>query len=188
MSGLKSHVQSKMNRMADTRPWGFRDYVRSHGFHTIYLVKSIRGRPIKVGVAEDPERRLANLQNANFEELCFHRFWWLPGQAIALRIETSFKRDFARANIRGEWFDLDPAEAVEYIEAAIVGLGTWGLTQSQMEHLQDRWARKHYGMSDAGPSPLRGAEPRRGEPWQRRPRKRREPSLPAFPWEDGTRT
>jgi len=129
-----------MNRMADTRPWGFRDYVRSHGFHTIYLVKTIRERPIKVGVAEDPERRLANLQNANFEELCFHRFWWLPGQAIALRIETSFKRDFARANIRGEWFDLDPSEALEYIEAAIVGLGTWGLTQSQIEHLQDRWA------------------------------------------------
>lgn len=56
--GLQSNVYSKMNRMVDTRPWGFRDYVRSHGFHTIYLVKSIRGRPIKVGVAEDPERRL----------------------------------------------------------------------------------------------------------------------------------
>lgn len=39
-------------------------------------------------------------------------------------MESSFKRDFASANIRGEWFDLDPAAAVEYIEAAIVGLGT----------------------------------------------------------------
>lgn len=177
-----------MTRMADTRPWGFRDYVRSHGFHTIYLAKPIQGRPIKVGIAEDPERRLANLQNGNFEDLCFHRFWWLPGQAIALRIESSFKRDFASANIRGEWFDLDPAAAVEYIEAAIVGFGTWYLTQSQMEHLQDRWVRKRYGMSDAGPSPLRGAEPRRDKPWQRRPRKRRQPSLPASPWEDETRS
>lgn len=172
--------------MTDTRPWGFRDYVQSHGFHTIYLAKPIRGRPIKVGIAEDPERRLANLQNGNFEELCFHRFWWLPGQAIAFRIESAFKNDFARANIRGEWFDLDPADAVEYIEAAIVGLGTWSLKQSQMETLQDRWARKYYGMSDAGPSPLRGAVPRKDEPWQRRHRKRRQPSLPAFPWEDGT--
>lgn len=111
-----------MNRMADTRPWGFRDYVRSHGFHTIYLVKTIRGRPIKVGVAEDPERRLANLQNANFEELCFHRFWWLPGQVIALRIETSFNRAVPIGDLRWARGHISTMTAPEIATARELGL------------------------------------------------------------------
>ena len=169
--------------MTDKCPLGFRDYVRSNGFHTIYLVKPIRGRPIKVGIAEDPERRLANLQHANFEELCFHRFWWLPGQALGLRIESSFKRDFARVNIRGEWFALDPADAVEYIEAAIVGLGTWSLTQSEMERLYENWMYKKWDLPRHAPSPLAGTPPRKEEPWQRRPKRSREPHKPRCPWE-----
>lgn len=73
--------------MADTRPWGFREYVKSNGFHTVYLIKPTRGCPIKVGITEDPVQRLLGLQNAHFEELEFHRFWWLPGVQVAFRIE-----------------------------------------------------------------------------------------------------
>ena len=115
---------------------------RMASIRSIWSSRSVAGRS-RSALPKIPSDASPICRTPTSKELCFHRFWWLPGQAIALRIETSFKRDFARANIRGEWFDLDPAEAVEYIEAAIVGLGTWGLTQSQMEHLQDRWARKH---------------------------------------------
>lgn len=155
--------------MADMRPWGFRDYIKSQGFRTLYVVKPVRGWPIKIGIANDPERRLNDLQVANFETLCFHRFWWMPGLPITSRIEAAFKRDFAAHNIRGEWFDVDPSDAVAYVENAIEQLNTWALTQSQMEHLLDRWARNYFTISDAtGPSPLRGSAPCKDEPWQRR--------------------
>lgn len=44
-----------------------------NGVQARAVAKPIRSRPIKVGIAEDPERRLANLQNG--KELRFHRFW-----------------------------------------------------------------------------------------------------------------
>jgi hypothetical protein len=167
------------------RPWGFREYVKSNGFHTVYLAKPTRGWPIKVGISEDPVMRLLGLQNAHYEELEFHRFWWLPGEQVAFRIESAFKSDFAPFNVRGEWFRVSPEEAVAYIEAAITRLGIWSLTQSQMEQLQEQWVRKQYGLpKTGGPSPLRGAAPRTDEPWQRKPKKRRKPSLPVLPWEE----
>ena len=37
--------------MMDIRPIGFRDYVRSNGFHTVYLLKPVHGAPVKIGCA-----------------------------------------------------------------------------------------------------------------------------------------
>jgi hypothetical protein len=170
--------------MADKRAWGFRDYVKSHGFYAIYLLTPTRGWPLKVGISEDPRYRLQGLQNAHYEELTFHRFWWLPGVAMAARIEAAFKADFASSNIRGEWFRLNPNEAEAYIEAAIATLGIWSLNQQQMEWLHDRWARREYGLGPDGPSPLRGAGPRLDPPPRHGQRKRGRPSLPTLPWED----
>ena len=168
--------------MADTRPWGFRDYVKSNGFHTVYLITPLRGWPTKIGITEDPVQRFLGLQSAHFDELAFHRFWWLPGVAVASRIEAGFKVGFADYNIRGEWFDMPPERAERQIEAAIGRLGIWSLTQSEMEHLFDDWARKKWGISKHAPSPLPGRSPRKDEPWQRRQETRREPYVPKCPW------
>ena len=149
------------------RPWGFREYVKSQGFHSVYLITPISGSPLKVGISEDPLQRMLGLQNAHFDELRFHRFWWLPGVQVAARIESAFKKHFANRNIRGEWFDLGPAEAVEFVEAAIAQIGVWSATQSEMERLQDQWMRKRYGVARHAPSPLRGNGPRSREPWER---------------------
>jgi hypothetical protein len=167
-------------------PVGVRDYVKSNGFHTVYLAKPLRGWPIKVGIAEDPVQRLLGLQNAHYEELAFHRFWWLPGSAVALRIETAFKKDFAANNIRGEWFELKPTDAVNYVEAAIDHLGIWSLKQSEMEYLYDDWVRKRWGVPKHAPSPLSGRAPRKSEKWQtsRKKRSHKRPSLPSAPWEE----
>ncbi len=36
--------------MMDMRSIGFRDYARSNGFHTVYLLKPIHGMPVKIGI------------------------------------------------------------------------------------------------------------------------------------------
>jgi hypothetical protein len=167
----------------EARPIGFREYVRSNGFHTVYLLTPVRGVPVKIGISEDPVQRLAQVQVSNYEEVVFHRFWWLPGVAVASRIEAAFKRDHAVRNIRGEWFDIPAAAAELEIDSAIQRLGIWSLTQSQMEHLFDDWMRKKWGVPAHAPSPLLGRAPRKDEPWQRRPVRKGKPYKPQCPWE-----
>lgn len=171
--------------MADGRPHGFLDFVRSNGFHTIYLVTPERGWPLKVGISEDPVKRILQLQNAHYETLVFQRFWWLPGIAIASRIEADFKNDLAEDNIRGEWFKLNPERASEYIERAITAAGIRSLTQSEMEKQYDRAMRKRYDIRHGSPSPLRGSAPRTTEPWQKRKSgRRRQPWAPEVSWDN----
>jgi len=168
--------------MTDTRPYGFREYVRENGFHTVYLLKPVQGAPVKIGISEDPARRIATIQASHFDELVFHRFWWLPGLAVATRIESGFKNGFADCNLRGEWFAMRPEQAEMQVEAAIKGLGIWSLTQSEMERLYEDWMYKKWDLPRHAPSPLAGTPPRRDEPWQRRKKQPREPYKPQCPW------
>ena len=173
----------KADAMVEARPIGFRDYVHSNGFHAVYLLTPVFGAPVKIGISEDPVQRLNGIQAGHYEELVVHRFWWLPGIAISSKIEAAFKRDHAARNIRGEWFDISPYVAEQEVDAAIQRLGIWSLTQSQMEHLFDDWMRKKWGVPAHAPSPLPGRAPRTDEPWQRRPKSKREPYKPECPWE-----
>jgi len=169
--------------MTAMRPLGFRDYIRSNGFHTVYLLKPVQGIPVKIGISEDPLRRIATIQASHFDELVFHRFWWLPGLAVAARIESAFKSSFSQYNVRGEWFDMKPETAEEQVEAAIKGLNIWSLTQSEMERLFEDWMYKKWDLPRHAPSPIAGTPPRKDEPWQRRPKRSREPYKPQCPWE-----
>lgn len=127
-----------MNR----RPHGFQDYIAAQGFYAVYLVTTVWDAPIKVGIAQDTVRRLAGLQNANFEQLRIHRFWWLAGRPIAARVEKSFKKHFALAAIRGEWFDVSLGTAEAFIEGAIQSVGTWTLGQEDMVKFMQEWERR----------------------------------------------
>jgi hypothetical protein len=184
--GCKNSYQGYLF-MTDMRPIGFRDYIQRNGFHTVYLVKTVYGALVKIGISEDLVRRIATIQSCHFDELVFHRFWWVPGIAMASRVESGFKSRFAEYNIRGEWFDMSPAQAEKQVEAAINRLGIWSLTQSEMEHLFDDWVRKKWGLSKSAPSPLSGRAPRKDEPWEAPKKKRshRQPSLSPPPWEGG---
>jgi len=138
------------------RPHGFQEFVKKQGFHSLYLVTTDDGSPVKVGIAADPMERFAALQTANFVSLRMHRFWWMPGRKITVRIESAFKDHFQAHNIRGEWFDLSLSMAEAFIEASIRSLGTWGVRQSDLVGFMDRREREKYGLPTDAPSPLRG--------------------------------
>jgi hypothetical protein len=81
--------------MNDARPIGLRDYVRANGFHVVHVIIPLDGGPVKIGITEEPVQRLGTMQASHYQERAFHRFWWLPGVAVASRIEEAFKRQFA---------------------------------------------------------------------------------------------
>lgn len=139
--------------MLTQRPHGFRDYVSGQGFHTVYLVTTPRNRPIKVGIARDPVRRLGGLQAGHFDQLRFHRFWWLPGRPIAVRIERQFKEHFASVSVRGEWFDVAPSKAEAFVVETIRSNGTWGIDQDEMATLMRQWELRELERSLARISP-----------------------------------
>jgi hypothetical protein len=137
----------------EQRPHGFKRYIAEQGFHTVYLVTTTRKRPVKVGIAGDPVQRLASLQAGHFERLDFHRFWWVAGRPIAARVERAFKVRFAPAVVRGEWFDIAPSRAEEYIIDALHSIGSWGVDQEEMAKLMAQWETHQSDRSLARISP-----------------------------------
>ena len=138
------------------RPYGFQDFIRKQGFHSLYLVTTETENPVKVGIAEDPMDRLGALRSANFVPLRMHRFWWMPGKKVTVRIESAFKSHFHSRNVRGEWFDLPLPTAEGFIEASIFSLGTWGVRHSDLIEFMDYKERQKYGLPPDAPSPLAG--------------------------------
>jgi len=138
------------------RPYGFLEFIKKQGFHSLYLVTTETDNPVKVGIAKDPLERLSAIQSANFLPIRMHRFWWMPGRKVTVRIESAFKNHFQSQNIRGEWFDLPLTTAEEFIEASISNLGTWGVRHSDLIAYMDHKERQKLGLGADAPSPLAG--------------------------------
>lgn len=139
------------------RPHGFRRFTNKQAFHSLYLVTTESGTPVKVGIAADPAHRFSSIQCSNFIRLRLHRVWWLAGRQISGRIEKDFKARFGALCVRGEWFEVGLAEAEAFIDAAVRAIGTWGVPEEQVVRLMDHYARQDPTRPPGGPSPLRGA-------------------------------
>ena len=73
----------------------------------VYFIQSGSSKkrnPVKIGVARNPERRLAALQTGNPEELKLLVVIECGSRAEAYAIESHLHKTLAKRNIRGEWF------------------------------------------------------------------------------------
>jgi len=126
------------------RPHKFRSYIKDGGYYAIYVLalwldeKAIR--PIKIGISTDPQRRLVAVQCENPATLMLHTSWWVAGWPVAARVEKNFKIDQRVRNLRGEWFHIDPNEAIDLVDQEIKRLNTWSKTDAEMYVKM----RKHY--------------------------------------------
>lgn len=68
--------------------------------------------PVKVGVSNDPESRLASLQTASPYDLSLVAKFLLPSREIAIQMEQCFHHMARAHRLRGEWFDMPPHSAV----------------------------------------------------------------------------
>lgn len=67
--------------------------------------------PVKVGMANDPHKRLASLQSGNPNRLCIWRTFPTPDREIARHIERGFHHVQRKKRLSGEWFDINPRQA-----------------------------------------------------------------------------
>ena len=70
----------------------------------VYFIRAGKRGAIKIGVARNIGKRLAELQTANAYELHLIASIECDGMPSALRLEKQLHKRFKRQCIRGEWF------------------------------------------------------------------------------------
>lgn len=70
----------------------------------VYMIRAGEKGPIKIGKAENVDRRLAELQTANYEELKIIAIIPCGSTKAAEYVERGLHKRFGRYRIRGEWF------------------------------------------------------------------------------------
>jgi hypothetical protein len=86
----------------------------------VYVIEDGNGR-VKVGTSKDPLRQLAQLRSTSVAPLSFAYIGVTPSEGYD--IESAAHAALAKHNAGGEWFTVEPAEAVGAIAGAAFGLG-----------------------------------------------------------------
>jgi hypothetical protein len=78
----------------------------------VYLISMDEGKSIKVGISDSPLTRLSTLQTANPSTLRMVFSFAMPSRKIAAAVERAFHETQREHSMRGEWFNLNPEEAL----------------------------------------------------------------------------
>ena len=70
----------------------------------VYFIQAGYGS-IKVGMAKNPEKRLANMQTSTSKTLRLLAKFPMPDRQAARNLEIDLHKAFAHEHIRGEWFN-----------------------------------------------------------------------------------
>ena len=81
----------------------------------VYFISTKRKNVVKIGIANNPNKRLKTFQTANYEELIILRVIKVENRALAFKLETALHQKFKKYHIRGEWFKLTPT-VINFIE------------------------------------------------------------------------
>ena len=81
----------------------------------VYLIKTKDTNQYKVGITSNLDRRLWQLQNANPNKLSVESLRCVSDRQEARKLEKQIHQYLKRihAHIRGEWFDIHPADVVK---------------------------------------------------------------------------
>jgi hypothetical protein len=98
----------------------------------VYVVQWGDAGPVKIGQAIDPRLRLAELQCANWNELRLVAVVPFVKEGMAQIIEPAAHALAGEYRLRGEWFDLEPIEAISAVLAAAkhCNIEVWPLVES----------------------------------------------------------
>lgn len=84
----------------------------------IYIIGAREARPLKIGIATNLKARLTSLQIGHWQELVAHHTETVPA-TLAEPIEKALHKHFSDRHVRGEWFDIDLAEAQAALTATV---------------------------------------------------------------------
>lgn len=99
---------------------------RSYGlsYCGVYLIAADRAGPVKIGVSQSAEKRLAALQTAHWQRLHVFDYAWVKHARMARNVEQeahAWLRDNGKG-ILGEWFETSVEQAYEALEWAAAAL------------------------------------------------------------------
>lgn len=80
----------------------------------VYIIRDPRDDYIKIGVATNPQERLAALQTGNYSELVLE--YTSPICSNAFDIESKVHEKFEDFHVKGEWFDVSIDDAIHFLQ------------------------------------------------------------------------
>ena len=86
----------------------------------LYVIGNDTNRQ-KIGLSKDVNKRLKSLQTGNPEKLKIHYTIECPSDKTR-KLESKIHAELAYKRLSGEWFDMTPQEAMNYLEFARI---TW---------------------------------------------------------------
>jgi hypothetical protein len=93
----------------------------------VYLLAAVKNgkaiAPIKIGISDQPHGRLSTIQTSCPFEVCMVHSFCLPNRTYALDVERAVHKAFSDYRQRGEWFDVEPENALFVMCEDITGLG-----------------------------------------------------------------
>lgn len=78
----------------------------------IYLIQSLENSHYKIGISNNPQRRIKELQTGNSSEL---RLVEVYQSEYAEKIERALQRRYSYLNKEGEWFDMSISNEVTFL-------------------------------------------------------------------------
>lgn len=112
-NGMKAWVGRGRNRRPNVVKIPGED-VRAPEPAQVYVI-SAPGHPVKIGIAKDPERRLAELQTGSPHRLMIH---FTASVSNGRGVERACHMTLSANRLEGEWFDVTPDRAIEVVRLA----------------------------------------------------------------------
>lgn len=83
----------------------------------VYVI-GCAGHPVKIGVARDAVKRLGRLQTGSPHKMRIYAHMPVP-PGEAFNVERACHTELVEYRLSGEWFDIDPYEAIACVRRAI---------------------------------------------------------------------
>jgi antA/antB antirepressor domain protein len=81
----------------------------------VYIIQNTSTKNIKIGVATNPSDRLSQLQTGSDVDL---KLIYTSGVCSnSFEIESTCHNHFKESHVRGEWFKVEPSEAISFLES-----------------------------------------------------------------------
>jgi hypothetical protein len=94
-----------------------------HLYVVAHVIDGQLGKPVKIGISQNPKSRINSLRTGNPSPLEFAFVFDLPNKQIAKSMEDAFHSLQASCRLSGEWFNIEPIRAIKlmciYLGAAI---------------------------------------------------------------------
>lgn len=135
--------------------WNTRDPEDHHVYILAFLRNPFLCGPCKIGISKDVQKRLRQVRRDEGDNdiICIsvHAFW---KRAHAFQVEQAFHRACASSRHHGEWFNLNPADAVVLMArclneftARVLG----AVEQDDIEFAQDHFSTPGEMLDFGGP-------------------------------------